>query len=272
MPWLCVRGARGRSGGSGPVPVLASPLALLPAKASLAVRVAGCPARVSLPFACEYAIPCGLCIPRARSRCPLGPRHVSLACVCAPAAVAYATPLPQQVGVARALHAVPVQGAGRAVPGGSFPSAFPAPVLCSRAPLGGVARSFRPRAWLWVARSLVGGPVRPGQFGAWGMAGGRSVCCHPLGAWLGPGWSGGPRGRGGGGRSASALLSASLERAPRHVSSAWLSPWRVWSPYCSGSCLCAPVRARSRGRPCVPAGGWLAGWQAGWRRSLPRSL
>ena len=33
-----------------------------------------------------------------------------------------------------------------------------------------------------------------------------------------------------------------------------------------------PNRARSGGRPCLPAGGWRAGWRAGWRRGLPRSL
>ena len=38
------------------------------------------------------------------------------------------------VGVACAPHAVPVQGAGRAVPRGSCPSTFPATVLCSPYP------------------------------------------------------------------------------------------------------------------------------------------
>ena len=133
VPWCCVRGARGTSGGPRPVLVLASPLGLLPALASLAVRVAGCPAWVSLPFACRYAIPFGLCVPRARSACPLGPRRVSVACVCAPAPAAYAPlppPPPPKVDVARALRAVPVQGTDGPVPGGSCPSAFPAPVPC----------------------------------------------------------------------------------------------------------------------------------------------
>ena len=104
---------------------------LIPYLASLAVRVAGCPVRVSLPFACRYAIPCGLCVPRARSGCPSGPRCVSVACVFARAPEAYAPlPPPLLVGVARALPAVLVQGASRAVSGGSCPSAFPAPVPC----------------------------------------------------------------------------------------------------------------------------------------------
>ena len=96
MHWSCVCGARGRSGGSGLVPVLASPLGLLPLLASLAVRVAGCPAPVSLPFNCRYAIPCGRCVPRARSGCPSGPRGVSLACVCAHPPAAFAPPPPRR--------------------------------------------------------------------------------------------------------------------------------------------------------------------------------
>ena len=44
-------------------------------------------------------------------------------------AVRASTP-PPSVGVARALRAVLVQGAGRAAPAGSCPSAFPAPVPC----------------------------------------------------------------------------------------------------------------------------------------------
>ena len=83
VPWSCVRGARSRSRGSGLVPVLASPPGLLPALASLAVHVAGCPARVSLSFGCWYAITCGLCVSRARSGCPSGPWCVAVACLCA---------------------------------------------------------------------------------------------------------------------------------------------------------------------------------------------
>ena len=108
------------------MPVLASPLGLLPALASLAVRVAGCPARVSLPFACRYIIPCGLCVQQARSGCPLGPLCVRLLVLPRRTRLSAA-----QVRVVRALRAVPVQGDGRAVQGGSCPSAFPAPPPCS---------------------------------------------------------------------------------------------------------------------------------------------
>ena len=57
--------------------VSSSPLALL------ALRVEGCPVRVSPCFACWYANPCGLCVLRARSGCPSGPRCVPVVCVCA---------------------------------------------------------------------------------------------------------------------------------------------------------------------------------------------
>ena len=67
---------------------------------------------------------------------------------------------PLRVLVARALHAVPVQGAGRAVPGGSCPSAFPAAVPCSAyLARGGVARSLPPLALLGVARPPAGRPA-----------------------------------------------------------------------------------------------------------------
>ena len=150
-----MHGARGWPAGSGPLSVLASPLGLLPALASLAVRVAGYPARVSLPF----AIPCSLCVPRARSGCPSGPRRVSVACVCARAPAAYAlSPPPGRCG-ARTTRGL-LQCAGRAIPGGSCPSACPASVPCSAyLALWGLARSLRPLALLWVTRPPAGRPA-----------------------------------------------------------------------------------------------------------------
>ena len=110
MPWSCVPGACSRSGGSGPVLVLASALGLLPALASLVVRGAGRLVRVSLPFAYQYAIPCGLCNPRARSGCPSGPRRVSVACVCARAPAALAPPPPRvSVGAGCSRRLVPLR-------------------------------------------------------------------------------------------------------------------------------------------------------------------
>ena len=67
---------------------------------------------------------------------------------------------PPWVGVACALRAVLVQGAGRAVPGSSCASAFPAPVPCSAyLALGGVVGSLRPLAWLRVPGRPAGGLI-----------------------------------------------------------------------------------------------------------------
>ena len=81
-------------------------------------------------------------------------------CVCVRSCFPDVRPPPPPVGVARTLRAVPLQGAGRALPGGSCPSAFPAPVPCSAyLALGGLARSLRPLAWLGVARPPAGRPL-----------------------------------------------------------------------------------------------------------------
>ena len=112
-----------------------------------ALCVAGHPVWVSLILARWYAIPCGLCVPRARCGCPTGLPRVSFVCVCARALAASAPPpLPPWVGVARAPRAVPVLGAGMAVPRAPCPSACPAPVPCSVSPAlgGGAARSRFP--------------------------------------------------------------------------------------------------------------------------------
>ena len=126
----CVRGARGRFGGFGPVPGVLSLLFPPSRPACPALRVAGCPVRLSLTPARWYAIARGLCVPRARSGCPSGSPRVPFACVCARAPAASAPP-PPLGGVACAPRAVPALGAGRAVPRGLCPSACPAPVPCS---------------------------------------------------------------------------------------------------------------------------------------------
>ena len=88
----CVRGARGRFGGLGPVPGVVS-LPFPPSRpACPALRVAGRPVRVSLTLARWYAIPRSLCVPRARSSCPSGSPRVPFACVCARAPAASAPP------------------------------------------------------------------------------------------------------------------------------------------------------------------------------------
>ena len=81
VPRLCVRGARGRFGGFGPVPGIVSLSFPPPRPACSALRVAGRPVRVSLTLARWYALPRGLCVLRARSGCPSGSPRVSL-CVC----------------------------------------------------------------------------------------------------------------------------------------------------------------------------------------------
>ena len=111
-----------------------------------ALCVVGHPVWVSLILARWDAIPCGLCVPRARSACPSGFPRVSFVCVRARALAASVPPPPPWVGVARAPRAVPVRGAGRAVPIGPCPSACPASVPCSGwlALGGGAARSRFP--------------------------------------------------------------------------------------------------------------------------------
>ena len=168
VPRPCVRGARGRFGGLGPVPGIVS-LPFSPSRpACPALRVAGRPVRVSLTLARWYAIPRGLCVPRARSGCISGSLRVPFACVCARAPAASAPP--PLGGVACAPRAVPALGAGRAVPRGPCPSACPAPVPCSiwRARGEAVRSRFLP-TWLclnalWQLRAagVVGGRLRGG--------------------------------------------------------------------------------------------------------------
>ena len=137
LPWrvqcpgrVCTALAAG-SGGLGPVPGVVSSQCPPSRPAFPALCVAGRPVRVSLILARWYAIPRGLCVPRARSGCPSGTPHVSFVCVCARALGVSTPPPPPRVGVARAPRAVPVLGAGRAVPRGPCPSACPASVPCS---------------------------------------------------------------------------------------------------------------------------------------------
>ena len=114
---------------------------------------------MSLILARWYAIPCGLCVPRAWSGCPSGFPRVPFACVCARALAASAPPPPPRVGVARAPRAVSVLGAGRAVPRSPCPSLCPASVPCSvwLAFRGGGGPVPVPPTWLGAARSPWGG-------------------------------------------------------------------------------------------------------------------
>ena len=188
VPRLCVRGARGRFGGFGPVPGVVS-LSFPPSCPACSVLcVAGRPVRVSLTLARWYAIPRGLCVPRARSGCPSGSPRVPFTCVCARAPAASAPP-PLLGGVVCAPRAVPALGAGRAVPRGPCPSACPAPVPCSvwRA-WGGAVRSRFPPTWLGVVGVAVGRP-RGGCLlllrGASGVRRFPSPNCPPTGRGVG---------------------------------------------------------------------------------------
>ena len=167
VPRPCVRGARGRFGGLGSVPGVVS-LPFPPSRpACPALLVAGPPVRVSLTLARWYAIPRGLCVPRARSGCPSGSPRVPFACVCARAPAASAPP--PLGGVACAPRAVPALVAGRAVPRGPCPSACPAPVPCS---VGGSGPGL-PLPGL--ACTPCGGCVPRGW---WGAVPGRGLACH----------------------------------------------------------------------------------------------
>ena len=193
VPRLCVRGARGRFGGFGPVPGLVS-LPFPPSRpACPALRVAGRPVRVSLTLARWYAIPRGLCVPRARSGCPSGSPCVPFACVCAGAPAASVPP--PLGGVACAPRAVPALGTSRAVPRGPCPSACPASVPCSvwRASREAVRSRFPP-TWLGAVGVAEGRP-RGGAFHCcegrlWSGASPVSLACTPCGGCVPRGWWG----------------------------------------------------------------------------------
>ena len=119
--------------------------------------------------------------------------RVSFVCVCACALAASAPPPPPRVGLARAPRAVPVLGAGRAVPRGPCPSACPASVPCSVwfALGGGAARSRFPPTWLVAVRSSWGGSARLGRPNAGGLGWGRPAGRPPRWCGWGGEWGGG---------------------------------------------------------------------------------
>ena len=132
-----------------------------------------------------------------------------------------------------------------------------------------------PRAWA----SVSGAVWRLG--GHRGMGGGGEVCCE--GGWPSPCVSppgglvvlelaGGARGVAGCGAAPHAgrfpvRPSASPARAPRVAPTASPRPWRVQSPYCSGSRPCASAWALLEGgvvgRPGAVVGDWQGPWLAG---------
>ena len=178
-----------------------------------ALRVAGRPVWVSLalvggtPFHAVCAFrglgPGALLVFPA---CPI-------ACVCT-GALAASAPYSLPGLVSRAPRVVPVQGAGRAVPCGSCPSAFPASVPCAVwLALGG----GRPGLVLPVPGLGLSAPLRPGLCVRDGPAPGGAGCREGgLCAALPGGVGGGPRGARG--RSTSVRPSAFPGRAPQRVS------------------------------------------------------
>ena len=158
---------------------------LLPLGSSLPSRPWRCVLRV-VPPGCPFPSPASTPFHAVFAFRGLGPvalrvRAGCLLPVCA-LVLLRRTPPPPQVGLVRALRAVPVQGAGRDVPGGSSPTVFPAPVRCiAFLALRGVARFLLPLAWLGVARPPAG---RPGfacwLCALWGRSDGARGAGHPL--------------------------------------------------------------------------------------------
>ena len=163
-------------------------------------------------------------------------------------------------------RAVPVQGAGRAVPGGSSPSVFRALVLCSACLVcGGVALSPHLPSWLRVSRPRGLGPCGRGSlvpWGLWGGEGGRAAWGRSAGPLRVSPWGCGSAQRalrlGGGARRVGSRATrpagwwrirpfASPAQATRRASTASHWPWRVRTPYCSGSCPCAAACALPNG-------------------------
>ena len=264
---VCVCAALGRFGGLGPVPGVVSLPFPPPRPACPALRVAGRPVRVSLTLARWYAIPRGLCDPRARSGHPSGSPCVPFACVRSRSRGVRSPP--PLGGVACAPRAAPALGTGRAVGGGPCLSACPAPIPCSiwRALGGGGPVPVPTYLALGCAPPVgrVGGvPVPEGRF----RGGGGGPCALPPVCAAG----GASRARG---RSASFRPSAFPGQATKRVSLASFLSWGAWSLYASGPCspafsgrdLCG-VLARWRGVACSPRFLWEPAAGAGGRAVL----
>ena len=232
VPRLCVRGARGRFGGFGPVPGVVSLSFPPPRPACSALRVAGRPVGCPLPSLAGTPFH-AVCAFRA-----LGPVALPVVPACPFRVCALALsrcPLPPPLGgVACAFRVVPALGAGRAVPRGPCPSACPAPVPCSvwRAWGGAVRCRFSP-TWLGVVGVAAGRPRGGCLLPLRGVSGVmRSPCpdCPSTGRAVGV-------------------------REPRVVGAGV----RVWGP-CSVPSVGTPCGG------CAPRGGSVAFicWGAGW--------
>ena len=242
---LCVRSAPGRFGGFGPVPGVVSLSFPPPRPACSTLRVAGCPVRVFLTLARWYAIPRGLCVPRARSGCSSGSPRVSLSCVCARAPAA---------------SAPPPWGLWRAHLAWSRHWALVGPFHVVRAPPHVLPRSLAPSGVLGG-----GGPVPVPPYLAWGCGGGGRAS---------PGGVPSTVARGVWGQA------LPLPRLPAH----WAGCWGPRSTCCgrgrggAGALLCPlglhalwGLRAAGRVRGVrVPGGGLGGGGGGGGVRRTPR--
>ena len=252
LPWraqcpvcVCAALAAG-SGGFGPAPGVVSLSFPPPRPACSALRVAGRPVRVSLTLARWYAIPCGLCVPRARSGCPSGSPRVSLSCVCARALAVSAPP--------------PCWVVWRAHLAWSRHWALVGPFHVVRAPPRVLPRSLAPSGVLGGGRSGPGSPLL--GLGLW--AGGRASpgvvpCTAAWGVWghalplprLPVHWAGcrGPRptccGRGRAG--VGALLCPRGGCAPRGGSMAFLCWGAGWGGGGGGAAPFPPAVRPGRG-------------------------
>ena len=187
VPRPCVRGARGRFGGFGPVPGVLSLPFPLPAP-----RVPRCVWR-AVPSGCPLPSVAGTPIHAVCAFRELGPVALLVVPACPLRVCALALPrrpLPPPLGgVVCAPPAVLALGAGRALPSGPCPSACPAPVPCSvgRA-WGGAVRSRFPPTFLRVV-GLAEGRPQGGFLPLWrGTCGVRrrpSLDCPPTGRAVG---------------------------------------------------------------------------------------
>ena len=260
VPRPCVRGARGRFGGLWPVPGVVS-LPFPPSRpACPALRVAGRPVRVSLTLARWYAIPRGLCVPRARSGCPSGSPRVPFACVCARAPAASAPPPPWVVWPAHLAWSRHWALVGLFHVVRAPPRVPPRSLALSGVPGGGRSDPGSPLLglWLWGWRKGVpGGSAFHCCKGRLRSGAPPPPTARPLGGLLGSAthvlWA---RACGCGGQTLSPWPARSVGAACRGGGGG-LSPYLAWS--------CAPPVGRVRGVR-VPGG------PVGRAVALPRSV
>ena len=212
VPRPCVRGARGRFGGFGPVPRVVS-LPFPPSR-----PVCHCMWR-AVPSGCPLPLLAGTPFHVVCAFCELRPVALLVVPACPVRVCALMLPRcpppPTLGGVACAPPAVPALGAGRAVPRGPCPTACPAPVRCSVwRSWGGAVPSRFPPTWLGavgVAQGRPRGGCLPLLHGSSGVRRSPSPDCPPRSAANGSV----RRGGGGGGRGGEPHRPGSRPRLPQ---------------------------------------------------------